>query len=103
MALRNAAYILAERVNLDVTEYIKQLKHVRKRLDLVGTSFDLSHNLLTKDLQEKWAMISIFSADFGQDAAAAIWNIDSALATDSLSNLLKLNLASYKPQVEPIL
>ncbi len=97
LALRNAAYLLAERVDLDVTEYIDRLKDARKRLDLVDASFDLSYNLLTPDLRDKWSMLSIFPADFDRAGGAAVWDADLEQAVDDLGELVRWSLVNFYP------
>jgi tetratricopeptide (TPR) repeat protein len=101
IALRNAAYVLAECINLDVAEYAERLKDARKRLSLVDASFDLSYDLLTPDLQAKWSMLSIFPADFDRDGVAAVWNIDLDTAIEGLGELMRWSLVNFYPSTKP--
>jgi tetratricopeptide (TPR) repeat protein len=95
LALRNAASILAERINLEVPEYLRRLKDAKTRLDLVEASFSLSYDLLSPQLQELWCKLSVFPADFDCKAAEAVWELDSNHAENALGELVKLSLANY--------
>ena len=101
LALRNAAYVLSERVDLDVIEYIDRLQDARRRLDLVDASFELSYNLLTPDLRNKWSMLSIFPADFDRAGGAAVWNVDPHQVVDDLGELVRWSLVNFYPSVTP--
>jgi tetratricopeptide (TPR) repeat protein len=96
IALRNAAYALAERKNLGVDEYLIRLKDSRKRLELVEASFSLSYDLLSLELQRLWCMLSVFPADFDRTGAADVWKMDSDPAAEALSDLFKLSLVEYQ-------
>ncbi len=96
IALRNAAYALAERKDLGVEEYLKRLKDARNRLELVEASFSLSYELLSPELQRLWSMLSVFPADFDRAGAAAVWKMESDSAADALSDLFKLSLVEYQ-------
>jgi tetratricopeptide (TPR) repeat protein len=95
IALRNAAYALAERKDLRVDEYLKRLKDARKRLELVEASFSLSYELLSPERQRLWSMLSVFPADFDRAGAAAVWKMESDSAAEALSDLFKLSLVEY--------
>ena len=97
LALRNAAYALKEKPNLSVTDYIKRLGDVKKRLDLVEASFSLSYDLLTPELQKLWSMLSVFPADFDLLGAAAVWEIEQIPAEDALGELVKWSLVDFLP------
>ncbi|MDM7933946.1 MAG: tetratricopeptide repeat protein [Methanothrix sp.] len=96
IALRNAAYTLAERKDLGVEEYLTRLKDAKKRLELVEASFSLSYDLLPPELQRLWCMLSVFPSDFDRAGAAAVWKVDSDSAADALSDLLRLSLVEYR-------
>jgi|WetSurMetagenome_2_1015567.scaffolds.fasta_scaffold02503_8 tetratricopeptide (TPR) repeat protein/nucleoside phosphorylase len=97
LALRNAASVLAERIDIGVANYIRSLMNTKARLGLVEASFELSFNLLMPDQQDKWCMLSTFQADFDYAAAAYIWQKDMDWAEYALSDLVKLNLVDYFP------
>jgi hypothetical protein len=93
IALRSAAYTLAERRDLEVGEYLNRLKDARKRLELVEATFSLSYELLTPELQRLWSMLSIFPIDFDRAGAAAVWEMKS----DSVVDALNSSQNSYRP------
>jgi nucleoside phosphorylase/tetratricopeptide (TPR) repeat protein len=97
LALRNAASVLAERIDIEVANYMRRLKNTKERLELVEASFELSLNLLVPDLQNKWCMLSTFPADFDYAAAAYIWQKDLDWTEYALSDLVKLNMVDYVP------
>ena len=97
LALRNAAYALAEKKNLGVADYVERLKDSRKRLELVDASFTLSYELLTPELQRLWCMLSVFPADFDLDGASAVWEMEKEPSEDALSELGKWSLVDFLP------
>ncbi len=97
LALRNAAYALAEKKNLGVADYVERLKDARKRLELVEASFSLSYELLTPELQRLWSLLSVFPADFDLAGAAAVWEMEQDLAEDALGELVKWSLVDFLP------
>jgi tetratricopeptide (TPR) repeat protein len=97
LALRNAASVLAERIDFGVANYVPRLRDAKERLGLIEASFSLSYDLLVPDLREKWCLLSIFPADFDYAGAAYIWRTDLESASDALSDLLKWSLVDYNP------
>lgn len=97
IALRNAASLLAESIDVDVAEYAKKLKEAKTRLDLVDATFSLSYDLLPPNYQSQWSMLSVFPADFDRAGAAAVWEMDIEASTKALSDLAKWNLAEFDP------
>ena len=99
IALRNAAYVLADRKDLGVAEYLKRLQEARNRVELVEASFGLSYDLLSPELQRLWSMLSVFPASFDREGAAAVWALDPDSAAVSLSDLVKWSLVEYDPAI----
>ena len=97
LALRNAAYALAEKKNLNVTDYVERLKDARRRLDLVEASFSLSYELLTPEQQRLWSLLSVFPADFDRAGAAAVWVVETEPAEETLGELVKWSLLDFLP------
>jgi tetratricopeptide (TPR) repeat protein len=97
IALRNAASLLAERIDVDVVEYAQKLKDATTRLDLVNATFSLSYELLPSNLQMQWSMLSVFPADFDRAGAAAVWEMDIDAGAKALSDLLKWSLVDFNP------
>jgi tetratricopeptide (TPR) repeat protein len=100
IALRNAASLLAERIDVDVVEYAQKLKDANTRLDLVDATFSLSYELLPPNLQKQWSMLSVFPADFDRAGAAAVWEIDIDAGAKALSDLVKWSLLNFNPNGE---
>jgi tetratricopeptide (TPR) repeat protein len=101
-ALRASASLLAETIDLDPCDYVRQLRDERQRLHNIGfdparnldmeASLNLSYAALSADEQRVLARLSVFPADF--DAAA-----EEAICEDAghthLSRLVKLSLVQY--------
>ena len=99
IALRNAAYVLEDRKDLGVAEYLERLKEARNRVELVEASFGLSYDLLSQELRRLWSMLSVFPASFDREGAAAVWAMDPDSAAGSLSDLVKWSLVEYDPAI----
>lgn len=98
IALRNAASLLAERIDTGVLEYSQKLEDARTRLDLVDASFSLSYDLLPMiHLQNLWSNLSVFPADFDRAGAAAVLEMDLGQAAEALSDLVKWSLVDFLP------
>ena len=97
LALCNAAGVLAERIDIDVAEYIRRLKDARERLDLVEASFSLSYDLLAPELQRLWCTLSVFPADFDREGAAAVWKMELDAVDNVLSKLVEWSLVNFIP------
>lgn len=95
LALRNAAYVLAEKKNMSVVDYLERLKDAKKRLGLVEASFSLSYELLCPELQRLWCLLSVFPGDWDLAGAAAVWDLDQDSAEESLAELMKLSLIDF--------
>ena len=97
LALRNAASALAEKKDLNVAWYVERLRDARKRLDLVEAAFSLSYELLAPELQSLWCLLSIFPADFDLAGSAAVWEMESVSAEETLGELTKWSLVDFLP------
>jgi tetratricopeptide (TPR) repeat protein len=97
IALRNAASLLAERIDVGILEYAQKLTEAKTRLDLVDATFSLSYDLLPPDLQKNWSMLAVFPSDFDRSGAAAVWKIEMDAAARSLSDLVKWSLVDFNP------
>lgn len=97
IALRNAASVLAERIDLGVAEYLERLQEAKNRLELVEASFGLSYDLLSPELRGLWCLLSVFppGAGFDREGAAAVWALDQDSAASSLSDLVKWSLLDF--------
>jgi predicted ATPase len=98
-ALRASASLLAEMIDLDPAEYVRQLSDERQRLRRIGldparsldieASLNLSYKALTDDEQRVLARLSVFPADFDASAEEAVCGDEGHT---HLSRLVKLSL-----------
>jgi tetratricopeptide (TPR) repeat protein len=101
-ALRLAASAIAVRVNLEPRDYARQLADEKKRLELlagddesVTASITLSYNLLDTETQKLWRMLAVFPDTLYPAAAAAVWEIEAASATEALSRLVQFSILEW--------
>jgi tetratricopeptide (TPR) repeat protein len=98
LALRLAASALAERADLSPADYARRLTDTQQRLKLldeVETSLSLSYDLLSAELQQRWRTLAVFPATFDAAAAAAVWQMDSDAAQDTLGELIKYSMLEW--------
>ena len=95
LALRLAGTALAERETLSVADYVRRLQDARKRLEWVEASLALSYDLLTPELQQRWAALSVFPATFDRAGAAAVWGMEADAAQDTLDELRRYSLVEW--------
>ncbi len=106
IALRLTASTLAVYVDLDPVAYTLQLCDERKRLELVDAAFSLSYAQLSGELQQRWAMLSVFPGGFDPLGAAAVWGMldqgdpesirqSCGAAKKMLSDLVVCNLVDW--------
>jgi tetratricopeptide (TPR) repeat protein len=95
LALRLAASALVERNDLQVSEYLAQLKSEKERLKPVDASISLSFQSLTPDVQKLLRLLAVFSDTFDAAAAAEIWKLGQAEAQDVLGKLLAYSLVEW--------
>jgi tetratricopeptide (TPR) repeat protein len=101
-ALRLAASVIAVRVNVEPTDYRKQLAEQRSRLKLlagddesVEASITLSYNLLDVEAQKRWRMLAVFPDTFDTRAAAAVWEMATDAAQATLGRLLQYSMLEW--------
>lgn len=99
LALRLAASAIAERVSLSVSDYVRRLRDAQQRLKLIEASLSLSYDLLNAELQNHWAMLSVFPDTFDAEAAAAVWQVESDAAQDVLDELIKHSLIDWNEAI----
>ena len=108
LALRVAASTLAERVDLDVADYMRRLADVRQRLTLTGVEATLraSYDLLREELQARWRTLAVFPGAFDAQAAASVWGLEFGetvetaeqapdAAQEALSELVQYSLVEW--------
>lgn len=100
LALRVAGSFLGEAVNQTAADYLAALADERTRLDAlrlddvpdrdVGAVLGLSARALVRrdaEAAARWQMLTVFPADFDEDAAAAVWETDPPEARKILTAL----------------
>jgi len=83
LALRLAASVIAVRMDIEPSDYRRQLAEEKKRLKLLATDdesveacINLSYKLLDAQTQKSWRMLSVFPDTFDPPAATAVWEIE---------------------------
>ena len=101
LALKATGSILANTKNLNLADYIKQLRTERTRLELLGSkeveidvkaSFSLSYARLPDDLKRVLRMASVFPADFDAEAEEVVCE---DMGHQYLNELVRWNLVDY--------
>jgi tetratricopeptide (TPR) repeat protein len=106
LALCLAATAIAERRDLEPAEHRKNLADETKRLKLltpttkgidpsVEASISLSYKLLDAETQDRWRMLAVFPDTFDSAAAAAVWEIDTDAAQQTLGGLLQFSMLEW--------
>lgn len=95
LALRNSATLLAERVDINVADYVRRLTDAHRRLDPVSGSIGLSYEQLNNELQMLWRALAVFPGLFDVGAVVSVWEIEKDTAQDMLSELVKYNLVEW--------
>jgi hypothetical protein len=96
LALRLAASALAERRDLRPEKYLRRLTEATGRLELVDASLSLSYELLAPENQRLWRSLAVFPGTFEREAAAAVWQVEDAVAEDALGELVKFSLVEWE-------
>jgi tetratricopeptide (TPR) repeat protein len=94
-ALRLAADVIAERLNIQPADYMRQLADAQKRLGLIEAPLSLSYDILSEEQQQRWRMLAVFPDSFDEAAAAAVWETEDDKARDALGELLAFNLVEW--------
>lgn len=105
LALRAAGSFLATHPDWDVGEYLEVLAQEKERLrrlkheDLeVEAALGLSAAMLTRKNPEwagRWQTLTVFPASFKRGGAAAVWQVETEEARDTLGELLIRSLVLY--------
>lgn len=95
LALRLAAGLLAERIDISVPDYVRRLSNAHGRRELVEASLELSYNLLSEEAQRLWRALAVFPGNFDAEASAAVWALELDPAQDALSKLVSNSLVEW--------
>ncbi len=99
LALRLAGSAVASRPDLAPAEYAGRLTDVQKRLELVDASLALSYDLLSPELQKRFARLAVFPQSFEPLGAAAVWEMELDPAREALSELVSYSLLEWNESV----
>lgn len=100
-ALRVAAITLTEHIDLTPEAYLQRLRNAKKRLTLIDSVLKTSYDLLPKELQARWRVLSVFPDHFMLIAASTIWHTPLESTEDSLSELVRLGLVDWMGAAGP--
>ncbi len=96
LALRVAASTLQERRTLSCESYLQRLSTGRERLEPFDKALSLSYELLSEELRLRWRQLAVFPDTFGQEAAAAVWEVDADTAEPILAELERNSLLEWE-------
>jgi tetratricopeptide (TPR) repeat protein len=99
-ALRLAGGFLTGRRDVSPKHYIQQLTDSEKRLELIDGSLSLSYEILDSKTRAFWALLAVFRAAFDAPAAAAVWNLQLADASEKLSQILSYSMLEWDDQTK---
>ncbi|HXU38795.1 MAG TPA: tetratricopeptide repeat protein [Blastocatellia bacterium] len=97
LALRLAASVLAERLDLSPAEYNRRLTDARERLELIDASLSLSYDLLRSEMKKLWCSLAVFPDTFDVSAVANVWGAEAEVARDTLSALVAYSMVEWNP------
>ncbi|HEX3093124.1 MAG TPA: TIR domain-containing protein, partial [Candidatus Angelobacter sp.] len=96
LALRAVGSALKIRDNLTPAAYVRTLADNRlKNLTTVDASLQASYDLLSPELQQRFAALAVFPDTFDAQSAAAIWCVTRENAREKLGNLLEYSLVGF--------
>jgi tetratricopeptide (TPR) repeat protein len=99
LALRLAGSAVASHPDLAPAEYARRLTDAQKRLELVDASLALSYELLSPELQRRFAKLAVFPESFERLGAAAVWEMELDPAREALSELVSYSLLEWNEPV----
>lgn len=95
IALRLIAGAIAERRDIPVEEFVEGLADRKERVALIQATLDLSYDLLSQELQLRFARLSVFPESFDANGAAAIWDLPLNATQKSLGDLQRFSLLEW--------
>ena len=104
LALSLAGRALAERPDLDPSEYAARLADDSSRLAQldasetsggVEASFALSFAMLEEDLRDGLCVLAVFPQHFDRAAAGALWQLDASASDRRIGTLVRFNLLEW--------
>jgi hypothetical protein len=98
LALRVSASTLADHLDLSPHDYVQRLTATQQRLSLIDASLSVSFALLPPALQQQWCLVALFPSLFDAEAAATVLELETVLAQDVLSRLVRASLVEWAPE-----
>jgi tetratricopeptide (TPR) repeat protein len=96
LAVRLAGAALAVRKDLAAGAYLARLRAARLReLDGVAASIRLSEEQLPAVVRDRWPELAVLVGGFEASWAAAVWDVEAAVADDYLGTLLGYSLLDW--------
>ncbi len=106
LALRVTASLLKEPFDWTPREILRRFANVRKSLlallgpDAAGlsvqTALDMIYGALPQEARSQFEDLAVFPTSFPQSAVAAVWDVDSQKADETLIALARYNLLDYR-------
>ena len=113
LALRLAASCLAVNKHIAPSDYVRQLRESRQRLQLLDkareltaeelsleASFTLSFQQLPPRQQERFTQLAVFPTSFDRAAVTAVWAVEQSATSDTLDQLLQFSLLEWSPETQ---
>jgi tetratricopeptide (TPR) repeat protein len=74
LALKTVAGMVKSQSIVKPSEILARLRSKQDKLASVDAAFQVSYEVLAKESQKRWALLSVFLTGFDLPAAAAVWN-----------------------------
>lgn len=71
------------------------MQDTQQRLQLIEASINLSYELLSEEIRERWRWLAVFPDSFADDAAAAVWEVGVDHAQNTLGELIAASMVEW--------
>lgn len=78
-----------------VPELLERLCAGKDKLAPVEATFQVSFDLLSAEMRQRWTVLAVFPASFDLSAAAAVWEEKKDAARDSMQTLVNASLVEW--------
>ena len=72
----------------------------QQRLQLIEASLSLSYELLNEELRGRWRWLAVFPDSFADDAAAAVWEVETEQAQLTLGELIAASMMEWNENAD---
>ena len=100
LALKTVAGMVKSQSIVKPSEILARLRNKMDKLAAVDAAFQVSYEVLAKESQKRWALLSVFPASFDLPAAVAVWN-EGVVGAPQRAYMQVLVNASLVEQDEP--